>query len=295
MRALLVHNPTAGSGQPDRDALLSHLDRAGFSARYFSSKEDDYKDALAEPDADIVIVAGGDGTVGKIARGTFNRATPLAILPLGTANNVARSLGIEGELEALVAGLADASIERLDVACATGPWGSRNFLESVGWGALAKVVDVGVSDASKESKEEKIARGRELFAEILEAATPRHVSLDADGRRIEGDFVFVEILNLGMTGPRVMISPSAEAGDGLLDIVFLPAARKQEMIDWLRSAPDATPIPLDEIKAKKVTLVWTDGPLRVDDEVFDAPELPSQVHVEIEPEGFRICIPRMER
>ena len=292
MRALLVHNPTAGSGHPDRDALLGHLDRAGFSTQYFSSKDDDYKDALAEPDADMVIVAGGDGTVGKIARGTLNRATPLAILPLGTANNVARSLGIEGELEALVAGLADASVERLDVACATGPWGSRNFLESVGWGALAKVVDVGVSDASKD---EKIALGRELFAEILEAATPSRVSLNADGRRIEGDFVFVEILNIGMTGPRVLISPSAKPGDQLLDIVYLPAARKQEMIDWLRSAPEATPIPLDEIKARKVTLVWTDGPLRVDDEVFDAPERPSQVHVEIEPEGFRICIPRMER
>jgi len=292
MRALLVHNPTAGSGHPDRDALLGHLDRAGFSARYFSSKDDDYKDALAEPDADMVIVAGGDGTVGKIARGTLNRATPLAILPLGTANNVARSLGIEGELEALVAGLADASVERLDVACATGPWGSRNFLESVGWGALAKVVDVGVSDASKD---EKIALGRELFAEILEAATPSRVSLNADGRQIGGDFVFVEILNIGMTGPRVLISPSAKPGDQLLDIVYLPAARKQEMIDWLRSAPEATPIPLDEIKARKVTLVWTDGPLRVDDEVFDAPERPSQVHVEIEPEGFRICIPRMER
>ena len=292
MRALLVHNPTAGSGHPDRDALLGHLDRAGFSARYFSSKDDDYKDALAETDVDIVIVAGGDGTVGKIARGPFNRATPLAILPLGTANNVARSLGIEGELEALVARLADASVKRLDVACATGPWGSRNFLESVGWGALAKVVDVGVSDASKG---EKIARGRELFAEILEAATPSHLSLDADGRQIEGDFVFAEILNIGMTGPRVLISPSAKPGDQLLDIVYLTAARKQEMIDWLRSAPEATPILLDEIKAQKVTLVWTDGPLRVDDEVFDPPELPSQVHIEIEPEGFRICIPRMER
>ncbi len=140
----------------------------------------------------------------------------------------------------------------------------------------------------------QIAQGRELFAEILEAATPSHVSLDADGRRIEGNFIFVEILNIGMTGPRMLISPSAMPGDQLLDIVYLPAARKQEMIDWLRSAPEATPIPLDEIKAQKVTLLWTDGPLRVDDEVFDAPELPSQVHVEIEPEGLQVLVPRAE-
>jgi diacylglycerol kinase (ATP) len=289
MRALLVHNPTAGSGRLSRDALLSLLDRAGFETRYYSSKDDAYKDALSDADADFVIVAGGDGTVGKVAGAAQNRAIPLAILPLGTANNVARSLKIEGEVEALVARLATAPRERLDVGCATGPWGQQYFLESVGWGALAKVVDVGVS---AESKDDKIARGRALFAEILEAATPSHVCLDVDGHRIEGDFVFVEILNIGMTGPRVLISPSAKPGDQLLDIVYLPAAHRQEMIDWLKREPDGTPIPLDEIKGRKVTLVWTDGPLRVDDEVFDAPDLPSQVHIEIEPEGFSVCVPQ---
>ena len=108
------------------------------------------------------------------------------------------------------------------------------------------------------------------------------------------EFVFVEILNIGMTGPRVMISPSAEAGDGLLDVVFLPAARKQEMIDWLRSDPDETPIPLTEIKAKKATLHWRQGPLRVDDEVFDAPEEEADVIVEIEPHGLHVCVPKID-
>jgi len=291
MRALLVHNPSAGSGRHTREELLNHLERAGFFTRYFSSKDDGYKEALAGGNVELIVIVGGDGTVGKVARHVPDRTVPVAILPGGTANNVARSLAIEGEILEIIARLQDAPRKRLDVGCATGPWGSWKFLESVGWGALAKVVDIGVPESSREVQ---IAQGRELFADILEAATSSHVCLDADGRRIEGDFVFVEILNIGMTGPRVMISPSAEAGDGLLDVVYLPAARKQEMIDWLRSAPEATPIPLDEIKAKKVTLVWETGPLRVDDEVFDSPKLPSQVHVEIEPEGLRVCVPRAE-
>jgi len=291
MRALLMHNPTAGSGRHKRDELLGHLEAAGFSTRYVSTDDDDYKAALAEADAEIVIVAGGDGTVAKIARHMPNRKVRLAVLPIGTANNVARSLAIEGEVAELIAKLPDAPESRLDVGCVTGPWGQWNFLESVGWGALAKVVDIGVSDGTKE---EQIRHGRELFAEILESAEPSHVSFEIDGHTIEGEFVFVEILNIGMTGPRVMISPSAEAGDGLLDVVYLPAARKQEMIAWLRSDPDETPIPLTEIKAKKATLHWRHGPLRVDDEVFDAPEEEADVTVEIEPHGLHVCVPKID-
>jgi diacylglycerol kinase (ATP) len=150
MRASLVHNPTAGSGRTTAEPLLSILDDIGFSARYFSSKDDDYKECLARGDVDIVIVAGGDGTVGKVARSIPDRKVLVAILPLGTANNVARSLEIEGEIETLARSLPDAPIKRLDVGSATGPWGRWNFLESVGWGALAKVVDQGVPEQSRE-------------------------------------------------------------------------------------------------------------------------------------------------
>lgn len=292
MRALLVYNPTSGSERHSREKLLAHLGDAGYSTRDFSSKEDAYKAALADGDADIVIIGGGDGTVGKVVRRLSDRTIPVAILPLGTANNVARNLGIAGEMEALVPRLQDAPTKRLDIGCASGPWGDRNFLESVGWGALAKVVDVGVSDDA--AGDEKIAKGRELFAEILDKAEPSHVSFEVDGHRIEGEFIFVEILNLAMTGPRVTISPSAEPGDSLLDVVFLPAASKQDMIDWLRSNPEDTPIPLTEIKAKTATLHWRDGPVRVDDEVFDAPDSATEIHVSIESEGLQVCVPDAE-
>jgi diacylglycerol kinase (ATP) len=290
MRALLIHNPTAGAGRYTREELLGHLDAAGFSTQYVSTDYDAYKDVLPASNAELVIVAGGDGTVAKIVRHMPSRKLRLAILPVGTANNVARSLAIEGEIPALIAKLEDAPERRLDVGCVSGPWGTWNFLESVGLGALAHVVDVGVPDSSGE---EKIARGRELFAEILEGAEPHHARFEVDGHRIEGDFMFVEILNIGMTGPRVTISPSAQAGDGLLDIVYLPAGRKQEMIDWLRSRPDETPIPLTEIKAKSATLHWLDGPLRIDDQVFDAPAQETEVAVAIEPHGLHVSVPRL--
>ena len=92
----------------------------------------------------------------------------------------------------------------------------------------------------------------------------------------------------------MLISPSALPGDQKLDIVYLPVERKQVLIDWLRAKPDHKPIPLQELKAKKATLAWREGPLRIDDEVFDAPESPSQVHIEIEPDGLQVLVPSRE-
>ena len=62
MRAALIHNPTAGSGNVAAEELTETLKKAGFDTHYFSSKDDDYKHCLSiVDDAEIVIVAGGDG------------------------------------------------------------------------------------------------------------------------------------------------------------------------------------------------------------------------------------------
>ena len=66
------------------------------STRSFASK-------ILESHADLVVAAGGDGTVATAARVLAGRKIPLAILPLGTANNIARSLNSDGPLDTLVA------------------------------------------------------------------------------------------------------------------------------------------------------------------------------------------------
>lgn len=287
MRALLVHNPTAGSGRLTGEDLLAALDKAGFSTTYCSIKNGDLKEALAQP-ADIVIVAGGDGSVAKIARALDDRKTLVAILPFGTANNIARCLGIEGEPEQLIKRLRGAPVERLDIGLAVGPWGTRHFVEAVGWGALAKAVD---RDDPKRGKQDRIERGREAFAKAIATAEPQQFSVFADGDEIEENFLFVEVLNLGMTGPRMLIGPSAHPDDQLLDIVYLTAAGRQKMLDWLDDGHDDRPAPVHIRKARKVQLTWKAGLLRIDDQVLDPPELASNIIVEIEPEGLRVCVP----
>ena len=67
-KVMLLHNPTAGASHPNAEALLESIHKAiGVKPSYFSIKNGDWKDALSKR-WDAVILAGGDGTVGKSVR-----------------------------------------------------------------------------------------------------------------------------------------------------------------------------------------------------------------------------------
>ena len=101
MQITLVHNPEAGDASHTRRQLTRLLEDQGYRVAYQSIKESDWERGLTEP-GDFVVVAGGDGAVAQVARALVARAVPIAILPLGTANNVARTLGIDGSVERLI-------------------------------------------------------------------------------------------------------------------------------------------------------------------------------------------------
>jgi diacylglycerol kinase (ATP) len=136
MHALLLHNPTAGTEGHTAEGLTSVLQQAGYTVTYSSTKGGDYKTALRKH-TDLIVVAGGDGAVARIIRNLADRTVPIAILPLGAANNIARSLGVEGDADALLECLRCASLRRLDVGTVSGPWGRRRFAEAIGVGAIA--------------------------------------------------------------------------------------------------------------------------------------------------------------
>src|SRR4029077_18637139 len=94
MRATLFHNPTAGH-KATKDDILAAMKLADFDVRYVSVKGDSLEEAF-EKKADLLVIAGGDGTIAEVLTRLPDRAMPVALLPLGTANNIARSLGIAG-------------------------------------------------------------------------------------------------------------------------------------------------------------------------------------------------------
>src|SRR5688572_33392728 len=141
MRVLVLHNPKAGSDATDGEQLVRHIERCGHQVEVHTSKKA-WRTAL-DRGPDVVVAMGGDGTVGKIARALAGRDIPIALLPMGTANNIAAALGLQNrELVRLIAGWNDAERRPFDAAVARGPWGESRFLESVGIGLLSEAIAV---------------------------------------------------------------------------------------------------------------------------------------------------------
>src|ERR687891_1899523 len=150
MRVTLIHNPKAGDAKYGQKELMATLAKAGHQATYQSTKERGYKKGLKKTD-DLVLVAGGDGTIAKVARELLDSGIPLSVLPLGTANNLARSLGFSGSPEEIIARLDGGKTRAFDVGKARGPWGERYLFEGAGAGLLADYVQ----SAKKEKKKKK--------------------------------------------------------------------------------------------------------------------------------------------
>lgn len=288
MRAHLIHNPNAGDGDSSGEDILRMLRKADIDARYCNIKSDEFPARLDEP-ADLVVVAGGDGTVRKVMTHLPDRAVPVAIIPLGTSNNVARSLGIDGEIGEIVAGWQHDRTCRFDTGIATGPWGESAFVEAVGWGALAAANDK--AGRHKTVRTHKVMRGRDAFIRRLAEEAPLETTIEIDGRSLEGRWILIEALNTRYTGPRLMLSPTADAGDGALDILCIAEADRADMLDWL-AAPDGVDPPVEALRGRRLSLRWDGtGALRVDDKLREAGDKTSDVAVALLDEPLAVLLP----
>jgi diacylglycerol kinase (ATP) len=287
-KVMLLHNPTAGAGHPSLEELLGTIHRTtGITPSHFSTKNSDWKDVLSTR-WDLVIVAGGDGTVGKSVRWLKHRETPIAILPLGTANNIARSLGIVGDLESLLSRFATAQVRSLDVGRAIGPWGKRMFLEAVGVGSIAE----GMSQSGpRPPKPIRIDMAREDLQELVQNAESELFEIEVDGEKFAGEFLFVEVLNLSFTGPALPLAFSASPDDGLFDVVFLDAKNRKRMLTWLDDNPEDAPPPLIVLQGREVKIIWHGGHLRIDSRVVLPPKKPTKVTIAFEKERFKVIVP----
>lgn len=265
MRAVVVHNPTAGTGRHTAEALVAAVEAAGYTVTYRSTKDGDFAEPLRER-CDLVVAAGGDGTVAKVAARILpGSGVPLAIVPLGTANNIARSLHIAGTPVALAATWRTGATRLLDIGVVRGPWGERPFVEAVGIGMLAQALGGAVG-----GKPDGMAAGRDALRRALAEGKPERVHLNLDGDVTEGDFLMVEVLNAGYTGPALRLAPDASIGDGLLDVLCVRPDDRAAMLAWLDGDPGAAGPALDTRRARAIALTWQALPLRFDDAFFPA-------------------------
>lgn len=277
MRVTLIHNPGAGvPGGGEIARLLAVLRDAGHSVRYQSSKDDGWDRVLDEA-AELVAVAGGDGTVARVAKRMLDRSTPVAPLPAGTANNIARTLGLAGlPVEDIVRGWREPRSVKLDIGKATGPWGTRRFVEAVGLGLFACAVpraDASRTIRSLERADAKVAYALQLLKDDLEACTPVAIEATLDGADVSGEFVMFEAMILPYVGPNLHLAPDTRPGDGQMEVVMVRDAERDRLHEILASWQNEKPrvAVLPSRRGRRLSFAWTGYPMHIDDRIWPAP------------------------
>jgi diacylglycerol kinase family enzyme len=287
MRAVLFHNPNAGGDENSKSALIAALKLAGLSVSYCSVKDDDFEDVLKKS-ADLIVVAGGDGTVTKVIARLPDRSIPVAILPLGTANNIARSLGVMGAPIQLAEVLRPDRSRRLDIGSVEGPWGECHFVEAVGVGPLAESFQKKLTGKIKGA--DALRKGRQVLQKLLRKAEPLDLDIVVDGEALKGDLLAVEVVNVAYTGPALPLAPHADAGDGKFEIVSVLAGSRKDMIEWLE-APQQAPAPVELRQGRDVKMTGNLAFQRVDDQVHDPIDKKATIKLKLEHEAAKVLVP----
>ncbi len=289
MLAIVFHNPNSGAKGIDKASLLAAVKLANIDAEYVSTKSDNFEKAF-EQKADLFVAAGGDGTIRKVIIGARERKVPIAIFPLGTANNVARSLGISGTPQELTETWDLEHAIPFDLGMARGSWGTTSFIESFGVGLMPEYL---ISAAEEEKREgaENLLRGRKLLQKALKRSKPAVLEIVADGKTMSGDFLGVEVLNIPFTGPGLPFGHRADATDRKLDIICFEGEAKGDLMKWL-DAPSEAPPPVVSRKASEVQITWRDVGHRLDDKTYSNEETTQTAELSCERRPTAILIPK---
>jgi diacylglycerol kinase (ATP) len=235
-RIRVLWNPTAGrkGGVPTNRSshamLLELMSRHGLGDELIGPGSE-HEAVEAARDAvdqgyDVVVAAGGDGTIGLIGRQLMGTRTALGILPLGSVMNIPRMLGLPRDPEEAAQILADGHVRTIDV----GQVGDRIFYEagSVGMHAAATrelpLVDRGDYGAIV----------RSIVAAFRYRPSEVRIELDGD-RTISAKAVGVAVANGPFMGPGLAVAPEALLDDGLFDVRVFLHYTKAELLRYVLS------------------------------------------------------------
>ncbi|HEX2127962.1 MAG TPA: diacylglycerol kinase family protein [Solirubrobacterales bacterium] len=214
-RHLLLVNPSAGGGRAQGSIaeIERQLAAAGIEHRTVLTKDLEHGVAAARSAAasgEVPVVVSGDGLIGQIGGALAGSETPLAIIPGGRGNDLARVLGIPTDIPGAVGVLAAGRIRSIDVGEANG----RRFL-----GIASCGFD---SDANRIANEAKVVKGNLVYAyaalRALVSWKPATFTLELNGELQRTTGYTVAVCNSKAYGGGMYAAPDAELDDGLLDI-----------------------------------------------------------------------------
>jgi diacylglycerol kinase family enzyme len=280
MKITLIHNPKAGEGQAAKSIVRLMTD-AGHEVQHRSIKKD-WEQLLQEP-SDLVVAAGGDGTVRQVALQAAQHKLPFAVIPIGTANNIAKSIGVVGEAAELIESWSTepSHAQPFDLGEVEAPWGRERFVEGVGGGLVADLIareEIIAAEATLLGRAED--RALHLLCELANEGPLKRWEIRADGEDCSGDYFAVQVQNIRFVGPNLPLAPEAFPGDGKLDVVLLGKADRKPLLDYLESRLHLASGQLPEFgvaRARKVEIVAPAGVRwHLDDKNWPSQDPPAQ-------------------
>jgi YegS/Rv2252/BmrU family lipid kinase len=231
-------------------------------------------------EVDVLVVFGGDGTVHEVANGLpLGGDGPLvALLPAGTGNDLARALGMPPDPVAAAGELADARPRTLDLL----DCGPRRAANGVNAGFAAAATDILPRAVKKALGPAAYVVGG-VRAGVSPPTWPARV--EVDGKVVEGEALAVVVGNGGSFGGGRWLIPDADVGDGLLDVLVVPAAVSKAKLARHLARDNRLPGDLPRLRGPAATVV-TDMPCRLDGE-----PAPTPGSVTVLPAAWRLLAP----
>ncbi|MFS0674508.1 diacylglycerol kinase [Ornithinibacillus sp. 179-J 7C1 HS] len=234
-RARIIYNPTSGreAFKKELPAVLEKLELAGYeaSAHATTGEGDAIKAAklAVERKYDIVIAAGGDGTINEVINGLAEQEyrPKLGVIPVGTTNDFARALTIPRDsIQKAVDVIVENHTKLLDI----GKVNEQYFINIAGGGKLTELTyDVPSKLKTMLGQLAYYVKG----IEMLPSLKPARVKIEYDGNIIEEDIMLFLISNTNSVGGFEKLAPDACLDDGYFDLLIL---RKTNLAEFVRIA-----------------------------------------------------------
>ncbi len=291
--AKLLHNPGAGDGEHSANELVDMIEAAGFDCSYSSTKKLDKTD-IKPHKLDLVILAGGDGTVRKVAPQLLQENLPIGLIPMGTANNIARTLGIASDPETIVENWTHDKVKSFDLGHVYGLDEPYVFLEGFGFGLFPLLMER-MKKFNKEEIEdprERMQLALKVLHELVEQFTAVKGTVKVDGNDHSGKFLLIEVMNIKSIGPNLDLASGADPGDGYFDVVMVREDERKRFAQYVRSKingdedlPDFT-----VVRCRSLKVSWEGDLLHADDEKIKV-DKSAEVNINIQSEALKFLVP----
>ena len=256
-----------------------------------SGKDVDRELSLAAEDqaVDVILAAGGDGTISTAARAAFRCGKPLAILPAGTMNLFARAMGMPMDLPGALRAIAQGEIRQIDIATANG----TPFVHQFSVGIHARLVRIRDGMVYRSRLGKMIASLRSIAAA---AVNPPKFEVELHGPSVDMTRVVsgIAISNNPLNNQPVPVA--ARLDSGLLGVYLAESVTTNELINLVldvvtgrwRANPRVIEVEVADLtlrfpKRKRGTFAVIDGELIA---------LEREVRFEIKPGALQVIVPK---